>query len=361
MNLFSLFSGIDGLGLGLQRAGMRIVGHVEIDPFCRRVLAKHWPEVPQHDDVQTCIHWWQGTDRPRVDVIAGGFPCVDISSANTSGTRAGLDGAKSGLWSAYRDVVAELEPEWVIVENSPEWRRWVPSVRRDLHALGYASVPVRVSAGSLGAPHPRPRCVVVANANGESEPLRALYAEVARLRPLPRGSGDWRKPFTGALRVADGSTPVLDRGVLVVDAHPGCFEEARAARSPSANRVRTMQFGAKPSEAPPRPPGCVLCGGALPGLPPGQGGLAGDMGAWTEAGQDLHYLQEELYEVQPFEREDVLKGVPVRARTNQRAEKVGRAAEDGHRRRAIGNAVVPAVGEYIGRMVMAAGVQVVAA
>lgn len=243
MNLLSLFSGIDGLGLGLQRAGMRIVGHVEIDPFCRRVLAKHWPGVPQHDDVQTCIDWWRSQQRPRVDVIAGGFPCQDISSAATNGIRAGLSGAKSGLWSAYRDVVAELEPVWVIVENSPEWRRWVPSVRRDLHALGYASVPVRLSAGSLGAAHPRPRCVVVANANGESEPLLAIYAEVAGLRPLPRGSGDWREPFTGALRASHG----------------------------------------------------------------------------------------------------VARGM------------------DGHRRRAIGNAVVPAVGEYIGRMVMAAGAQAVAA
>lgn len=210
MNVLSLFSGIDGLGLGLQRAGMRIVGHVEIDPYCRRVLAKRWPGVPQHDDVRTAIDWWTTQARPAVDLIAGGFPCQDISSARTANTRDGLAGTKSGLWSAYRDVVAELEPRWVLVENSPEWRRWVPGVRRDLYGLGYASVSLRVPAGSLGAPHPRPRCLVVAHADGEGEPLRSIYAQVAGLRPVPRDRGDWREPYTGALRVVDGSTRGVD-------------------------------------------------------------------------------------------------------------------------------------------------------
>lgn len=210
MNVLSLFSGVGGLDLGLERAGLNTVGQVEIDPHCRRVLAKRFPGVPTHDDVRTAVAWWRSKKRPSVRLVAGGFPCQDISSAATNGVRAGLAGAKSGLWSAYRDVVAELGPEWVIVENSPEWRRWVPSVRRDLWALGYASVPVRVSAGSLGAPHPRPRCVVVANANSQGESLRAIYAEVAGLRPVSAGGGDWREPYTGTLRVVDGSTRGVD-------------------------------------------------------------------------------------------------------------------------------------------------------
>jgi len=210
MNTLSLFSGIGGLDYGLERAGLNIVGQVEIDPYCRRVLAERFPGTPTHEDVRTAIAWWRSMRRPAVHLVAGGFPCQDISSAATNGVRAGLIGAKSGLWSAYRDVVADLGPEWVIVENSPEWRRWVPSVRRDLWALGYASVPLRVSAGSLGAPHPRPRCVVVANSHGQSESLRAIYAEVAGLRPVPTGRGDWREPYTGTLRVVDGSTRGVD-------------------------------------------------------------------------------------------------------------------------------------------------------
>lgn len=210
MNVLSLFSGIDGLGLGLERAGMTVVGHVEIDEYCRRVLAQNWPGVPQHDDVRTAIDWWRSEPRPTVDLAAGGFPCRDISSARTANERKGLDGAESGLWSAYRDVVSDLRPRWVIVENSPEWRRWVPSVRRDLHELGYASVSLRVPAGSRGAIHPRPRVLVVANSDGQGESLRAIHAEVARVRPLPRGSGHWGQPYTGTLRVVDGSARGVD-------------------------------------------------------------------------------------------------------------------------------------------------------
>jgi DNA (cytosine-5)-methyltransferase 1 len=204
LNVLSLFSGIGGFELGLERAGMQTVGQVEIDPWCRRVLARHWPEVPRHDDVRTAGAWWRSRSRPRVDVLAGGFPCQDISDAHTNGVRAGIAGARSGLWEAYRDVAAVLGPRWVIVENVAAWRRWMPGVRSSLHALGYASVPVQLPAGSFGAPHKRPRVLVVAHADGDGEPLRAIHAQVAGLCPVPRGGGHWRGTAPGSLRVADG-------------------------------------------------------------------------------------------------------------------------------------------------------------
>jgi DNA (cytosine-5)-methyltransferase 1 len=210
MNVLSLFAGIGGLELGLERAGMTTVGQVEIDPFCQRVLAKHWPEVPKHDDVRTAVDWWRSECRPAVDVIAGGFPCQDISSANTAGTRAGLAGAKSGLWNAYADVVAALGPEWVIVENSPRWRSWTPAVRTDLHRLGYGTGAFELPAGALGAPHRRPRCVVVAHADSDREPLRALHAQVAQFRPLPRRGGYW-SARGWPVGVGDGIPGQVDR------------------------------------------------------------------------------------------------------------------------------------------------------
>lgn len=210
MNVLSLFAGIGGLELGLERAGMTVVGQVEIDPFCQQVLSKHWPEVPKHDDVRTAVDWWLSKPRPEVDLICGGFPCQDISSANTAGLRSGLAGAKSGLWSAYATVVAALAPRWVVVENSPNWRAWTPAVRADLHRLGYGTGALLVPAGSRGAPHRRPRVLVVADAHSQGEPLRAIHAEVAGLRPIPRGDGDWTdRP--ASLGVVDGLPDRMDR------------------------------------------------------------------------------------------------------------------------------------------------------
>lgn len=211
VNVLSLFSGIGGLELGLERAGMTTVGQVEIDPFCRKVLEKHWPEVPKHDDVRTAAEWWQSERRPRVDVVCGGFPCQDISSANTSGGRRGLAGNKSGLWVHFHAAVSIVQPRWVIVENSPNWRGWTPRVRADLHGVGYSTTALHVSAGSLGAPHRRPRVFVVAYADSKGEPLRAIDAQVAGLCEVPRCGRDWWKPFAGPLRVADGLPARVDR------------------------------------------------------------------------------------------------------------------------------------------------------
>jgi DNA (cytosine-5)-methyltransferase 1 len=211
MNYLSLFSGIGGIDLGLDRAGMTCVGQVEKDPYCRSVLDRHWPGVPKHDDVHTASAWWLEKTRPAVDLVVGGFPCQDISNAHTNGSRLALEGRKSGLWRLFADIVEAVGPGWVLVENVGAWRRWVPGVRRDLHNLGYASLPVQVSAGSVGAPHKRPRVLVVAHANSQGEPLRAIHAEVAGLRPLPRGGGYWRGTQPRALRVAHGVPGQMDR------------------------------------------------------------------------------------------------------------------------------------------------------
>lgn len=92
LNVLSLFAGIGGLELGLERAGMTVVGQVEINPYCQQVLAKHWPDVPRHNDVRTAVEWWESETRPNVDVVCGGFPCQDISNA---GARRGITGPKS--------------------------------------------------------------------------------------------------------------------------------------------------------------------------------------------------------------------------------------------------------------------------
>ena len=157
MRFGSLFTGIGGLDLGLVRAGMTPVWQVEIDSFCRDVLSKHWPDVARWEDVRNV----GATELQRVDLIAGGFPCQDISTANPSGR--GLEGERSGLWYEFERVVRELEPTFVLVENVHRaWRRWVPQVREALGELGFRSEAVRLRASDFGAPHERARSFVIA-------------------------------------------------------------------------------------------------------------------------------------------------------------------------------------------------------
>jgi hypothetical protein len=114
LSVGSLFSGIGGFDLGLERAGgFRTDWFCEQDEFCRAVLAKHWPGVPRFVDIQRIGRGRDFEPRP-VDVLCGGFPCQDISVA---GTGAGLAGARSGLWSDYARLIGELGPSYVVVEN----------------------------------------------------------------------------------------------------------------------------------------------------------------------------------------------------------------------------------------------------
>lgn len=203
----SLFSGIGGLDLGLERAGMTCAWQVEINDYAQRVLSKHWPDVPKFRDVREVRGW----EVEPVNLLAGGFPCQDISDAHTTNERRALRGLKSGLWSEFRRLVHVLAPRWVLVENVAAWRRWMPEVRSDLAALGYASLPVEVCASFLGAHHERPRVFVIAHADGESEPLRAIDAKVAGLRAIPVADGHWRNPTPGNFRVADGLPDRMER------------------------------------------------------------------------------------------------------------------------------------------------------
>lgn len=163
VNVLSLFSGIGGLDLGLQRAGMTIVGQVERDEFCRRVLAKHWPEVPRHDDIHTTIAWWRSQPRPRMDLVCGGFPCQPVSTAGRK--RGSAD--ERWLWPQMADVIDALRPDWVLWENVPGLlTRGLRLVHTDLVRLGYHHRVGWASACAVGAPHPRRRLFGLAHTPG---------------------------------------------------------------------------------------------------------------------------------------------------------------------------------------------------
>jgi DNA (cytosine-5)-methyltransferase 1 len=159
VNVGSLFSGIGGLELGLERAGMRVVWQVESDPYARAVLRKHWPGVHQYGDVRTL----RPDELAYVDLVCGGFPCQDISNA---GKRAGIDGERSGLWSEYARIIRELRPRYVLVENvAALLGRGLERVLGDLAACGYDAEWDCIPAAAIGAPHRRDRLFLVAYSN----------------------------------------------------------------------------------------------------------------------------------------------------------------------------------------------------
>jgi DNA (cytosine-5)-methyltransferase 1 len=159
--VLDLFSGIGGFSLGLERTGgFETVAFCEIEPFPRRVLAKHWPGIPIYEDVRTLTADTLARNGIGVDVICGGFPCQDISLA---GKGAGIDGERSGLWSEYARLVGELRPRFVIVENvAALLGRGLDRVLRDLAALGFDAEWHCIPASAVGAPHRRDRLWIVA-------------------------------------------------------------------------------------------------------------------------------------------------------------------------------------------------------
>ena len=161
MTFGSLFAGIGGMDLGLERAGMTCAWQVEIDPYASRVLAKHWPNVLRHDDVKT----FPPTDPKEwhVDLICGGFPCQDISFAGSS---QGLQGERSGLWFEYARIIRQIRPSFVLVENVAALLvRGIDAVLGTLASLGYDAEWSSLSACSLGASHMRHRVFIVAYPN----------------------------------------------------------------------------------------------------------------------------------------------------------------------------------------------------
>jgi DNA (cytosine-5)-methyltransferase 1 len=218
----SLFSGVGGLELGLEWAAVgHTVWQVEVDPFCRSVLAKHWPDALRFDDV----HSVGAHNLPPADVICGGFPCPPFSSANVVTRSDGTHGLD--LWREMGRIVGELRPAVVVVENvASGWRQWLPSVRRDLWRLGYASVPVQVSAADAGAPFDGARVFVVATSDRERQPTLCVDGEVAELpQPTDARRAHWRAAPPGALGVADGIPCTMERNQALGNAVvPACAE-----------------------------------------------------------------------------------------------------------------------------------------
>lgn len=341
MNVLGLCEGIGALALGLERAGMTVVGQVEIDRYCQRVLAKHWPEVPRHDDVRTAAHWWlDGTPRPAVDVISAGFPCQPASQA---GRRRGSDDER-WLWPDVWTVIDAIRPPYVLLENVPGLLTLRPprgrgvdqrpvepvglgAVLRDLAQGGYDAQWDCVPAAAVGAPHRRDRVWIVA---------KLADADRAQRRPAAgdalAGAGSGATRFRASESGRRGSSvadTASQRRQLRRGRNPAPAERSEGDHQP-AGRGAAMAYSHGARRAP-------WEGLGRPWPTPVRDGW------WTpepRMGRDFDgpAAGVDRARVEPWER-----GTP------RLATKVPNQVE---RLRGIGNAVVPQAAEHAGRILL---------
>ena len=192
LNVLDLFSGIGGFSLGLERTGgFQTVAFCEIEPFCRSVINKHWPGVPVYDDVKTLDAARLAADGISVDVLCGGFPCQDIS---TAGRGAGLSGERSGLWWEFYRLIQEIRPQYALIENVSALRsRGLDEVLGALAAIGYDAEWHCIPASAVGAPHRRDRVWIVAHPQshgGDGSIFASQWETISRLMGSSKNVAD---------------------------------------------------------------------------------------------------------------------------------------------------------------------------
>jgi DNA (cytosine-5)-methyltransferase 1 len=295
----SLFAGIGGLDLGLERAGFEVRWQVENDPYCVRVLERHWPHVRRYGDIRAVD--WSAVD--PVDLVCGGFPCQPVSVA---GRRRGLDDPR-WLWPEFARCVRVLRPRFVLVENVPGLLvRGMGDVLGDLARCGYDAEWDSLPAAAVGAPHLRYRVFVVA------------YAQ----RPERRQSDPAGRAVVGDSCVQTRRQEVAGRfgvgGADVADAQG----IARQVRQAEGKRPRRPAGGGNDV--------AVSAGAGWHGTRPIFAGAPGGTGPLGLPARS------DWWAVEP-DVDRVAHGVPARV----------------DRLRALGNAVVPQVAEWIGRRILA--------
>jgi DNA (cytosine-5)-methyltransferase 1 len=218
MNFGSLFCGIGGFDLGLERAGMHCEWQVEIDPYARRVLEKHWPRVRRHDDIRT----FPPAGEWGVDLVCGGFPCQPVSHA---GKRKGTADDR-WLWPEFARVLRLLRPRYAILENTPGILTCgFNGILGDLAEMGFDADWGFISAEAFGAAIKRERFFLVAFPAGiRCKTRHFLDSSSDPFAAYEKWNMEWdgvsvrsdspnlrRIPDPRVLRVAHGVSEGLDR------------------------------------------------------------------------------------------------------------------------------------------------------
>jgi len=164
VRFLSLYAGLGGFDLGLERAGWTCIGQVESDPYCVMLLRRYWPHVPKLGDVRGLTGDIIVRACGRPEWIVAGFPCQPVSDNG----RKKVQGDERWLWPDTARLVGELRPDGVLLENvTGLLRRGMGDVLGDLAALGYDAEWDCIPAASFGAPHLRERVFVVAYPAGK--------------------------------------------------------------------------------------------------------------------------------------------------------------------------------------------------
>ena len=186
----SLFSGIGGFELGAEWAGIPTYWNCDINEWNRKLLKHRFPNTEQYDDIRTL------TNPRKVNIISGGFPCQDISGANTKAK--GIKGHRSGLWGEMYRIVGEVRPDYIIIENSPNLAfRGFERVLCDLSEIGYDAEWQCLSATTFGFRHRRERIYVIAYPNTHSkfsDRMGNTFIDVARFKD-PKEWSEIRSEF----------------------------------------------------------------------------------------------------------------------------------------------------------------------
>lgn len=255
MTIGSLFSGIGGLELGLEWAGLGpVLWQVEYDIFASGVLAKHWPNAKRYEDVRHV-----GKENlESVDIICGGFPCQDVSVA---GLGAGLDGERSGLWREFDRIIKEIQPRIVVIENVAALvSRGLDRVITDLERNHYRSFARLIKASDVGAPHRRERLFIVAHNNGKrrEEKRAARVHDRGTLRHDTARCSE-RIPNANSVELRDEqqwmsgrrSSGIRDQGQTLVDndgQQDGRLSESRLGRNADGLPDRVERWPSRPGD-----------------------------------------------------------------------------------------------------------------
>lgn len=186
MRFASFFAGIGGFDLGFQQAGMTPAFHCEIDPYCQKILKRHWPEVPLHGDITTL----EAENIPQADLWSAGWPCQDLSNANTE--RAGINGHRSGLFFPFAELAREHKPKWIVLENvagllSADQGEAFESVVDQLEEIGYLGIWFSCNLLDAGLPHNRERIFIIGSY--KSDDSYKFYSDGGKLlRDNPEGT-----------------------------------------------------------------------------------------------------------------------------------------------------------------------------